>query len=370
MNKPLNILFLALIILQVFITAEISSGQAVASVWDGPYLSINNNELKSISVRNGVVKKTEVTSENFYLLSRRYDLRFTYNDIWKKINSEPETHSFTTEGSIAIMADLHGEYDNYVKLLKRTGIIDRHLNWSFGNGHLVILGDIFDRGPMVTEILWHLFGLEMQAAASGGRVHLLLGNHEYMILTGDDKFINNKYRHVEQLTGKSYSEFFVSSSVLGNWLRKMPVVIKINNMLFTHAGISTELVREKKDIDQMNMIYRDMLTVRPADGSDLTSGSMRNTQLGEMLFFRGYFTDDLFSESKLDSILTFYGVDRIIVGHTTLSEVKSMYNNKLIGIDAGLMYYHSGEILLYNNDAFYRVLYNGQRKKIFDSDPD
>lgn len=350
-----------------FIPAEIISGQVAESVYDGPYLFIDNNKLKAISVRNGVIKKMEVTPENFNLLSRRYDFSFSYNNIWEKYNSEvPENYSFTGESNIALMADLHGEYGNYIRMLKRTGIIDRDLNWSFGDGQLIILGDIFDRGPMVTEILWHLYGLEMQASAAGGKVHILLGNHEYMILTGDSKFINTKYSHVEQITGKSYSDFFVSNSVLGNWLRKMPVVIKINKMLFTHAGISTELVREKTDIIQMNRIYRDMLTENPADYSYLTSGSSRNTQLGEMLFFRGYFTDDQFNESKLDSILTFYGVDRIIVGHTTLSEVKSMYNKKLIGIDAGLMYYHSGEMLLYENDTFYRVLYNGQRKKIFD----
>ena len=370
MKNPVIKIFLALLTLQAIIPAEISSGQAAVPVWDGPYLFIDNNKLNAISIRNGVVKEMEVTSENYKQLSRRYDLHFSYSDIWKKYHTEPEKHSFEGEGSIAIMSDLHGEYDNYIRVLKRTGILDRDLNWSFGNGHLVILGDIFDRGPMVTEILWHLFGLEIQASAAGGKVHILLGNHEYMILTGDNKFIDNKYRHVEQITGKSYSDLFLSNSVLGNWLRKMPVALKINNMLFTHAGISTELVREKTDIDQMNRIYRDKLTGRPHDGSDLSSGSTKNTQLGEMLLFRGYFTDDLFSESKLDSILTFYGVDRIIVGHTTLSEVKSMYNNKLIGIDAGLMYYHTGEILLYENSAFYRVLYIGKRITIFDSDPD
>ena len=30
--------------------------------------------------------------------------------------------------------------------MQGTGIIDEHLNWNFGKGHLVILGDMFDRG--------------------------------------------------------------------------------------------------------------------------------------------------------------------------------------------------------------------------------
>ena len=40
--------------------------------------------------------------------------------------------------------------------MKSLGIIDKNLNWKFGKGHLVVLGDIFDRGSMVTEVLWHL----------------------------------------------------------------------------------------------------------------------------------------------------------------------------------------------------------------------
>jgi hypothetical protein len=89
-----------------------------------------------------------------------------------------------------------------------------------------------------------------------------------------------------------------------------------------------------------------------------------------MLSYRNYFADKEFNETKLDSILFFYGVNRIIVGHTTLPEVKSMFSNKLLGADAGIMNYHSGEILLYQNGIFYRVSYNGKREKIFEIDPE
>jgi hypothetical protein len=284
--------------------------------------------------------------------------------------AEPDSHVFTVDGSIAIISDLHGEYNNYIRLLKKSGIIDKDLNWSFGKNHLVILGDIFDRGPMVTEILWHLFGLEMQASAAGGKLHIILGNHEYMILTGNSQFINTKYLNVEQVMGKSYSSLFLANSVLGNWLRKKPVIVKVNSILFTHAGISTELVREKMGMDQINLIFREKLTGSTAYESDTTGGRFLNIHIDEMLSYRNYFADKEFNETKLDSILFFYGVNRIIVGHTTLPEVKSMFSNKLLGADAGIMNYHSGEILLYQNGIFYRVSYNGKREKIFEIDPE
>ncbi|MBI5008694.1 MAG: metallophosphoesterase, partial [Bacteroidia bacterium] len=216
--KPLNILVLVLFTIQVFFAPGASSVQVAESVYDGPYFFIENNKLTALLIRNGFVRKMDVSPENFNILRKRYDLRFGYNDLWEKYHKEEtDNFSFSTDGNIAIMADLHGEYENYIRLLKKSGIIDRNLNWSYGKNHLVILGDIFDRGPMVTEILWHLFGLELQASAAGGEVHILLGNHEYMILTGNSQFINTKYMNAEQIIGKSYSSLFLSNSILGNW---------------------------------------------------------------------------------------------------------------------------------------------------------
>jgi hypothetical protein len=366
LKKPFKILFLILITLWVFIPSNAYSQQSHERIYDGPYFFFDNNKLTAIWVRSGYVKERELTSENFNVLKKRYDLSFSYNDILERYHEvEPDSHVFTVDGSIAIISDLHGEYDNYIRLLKKSGIIDKNLNWSFGKNHLIILGDIFDRGPMVTEILWHLFGLEMQASAAGGKLHIILGNHEYMILTGNSQFINGKYLYVEQIMGKSYSSLFLANSVLGDWLRKKPVILKINNLLFTHAGISTDFVKGKTDMDQLNRFFKDMLTGSQADKSVFADTTIINSKVSEMLSYRNYFSDKQFNESKLDSILTFYGVERVIVGHTTLPEVKSMFNNKLIGSDAGMMNYHSGELLLYQNGSFYRVLYNGKQIQLF-----
>jgi hypothetical protein len=55
-----------------------------------------------------------------------------------------------------VMADTHGEYAIAVELLQKQKIIDADLKWSFGKGRLAVLGDVFDRGPNQTEILWLL----------------------------------------------------------------------------------------------------------------------------------------------------------------------------------------------------------------------
>jgi len=85
---------------------------------------------------------------------------------------------------------------------------------------------------MVTEILWHLFNLEKQAARAGGMVHLLLGNHEGMLFSGDRRYLNEKYILTEKLMNTRYIDLYGENSVLGKWLRSKPVMISIDDLLF------------------------------------------------------------------------------------------------------------------------------------------
>src|SRR5690606_18087899 len=57
---------------------------------------------------------------------------------------------------LAVFSDIHGQFSIMTKLLRAHHIIDNDDNWAFGQGHLVLVGDVFDRGPQVTESLWLL----------------------------------------------------------------------------------------------------------------------------------------------------------------------------------------------------------------------
>src|SRR4030067_2246988 len=85
---------------------------------------------------------------------------------------------------IVVVGDLHGEYENFVKILKGTGVLDKDLHWTAGNAHLVQTGDIMDRGNDTRKIFDLLIRLEKEAEAAGGMVHVLLGHHEEKNLTG------------------------------------------------------------------------------------------------------------------------------------------------------------------------------------------
>ena len=85
---------------------------------------------------------------------------------------------------IVAVGDLHGAYDHFVTILIGTGLVDDKdkLNWIGGGAHLVQIGDVLDRGDKAKDIFDLAIKLEKQAEAAGGKVHMMIGNHEEMNL--------------------------------------------------------------------------------------------------------------------------------------------------------------------------------------------
>jgi hypothetical protein len=91
---------------------------------------------------------------------------------------------------VVAIGDVHGAYEPLVELLRASGLIDEKLAWSGGKAHLVMLGDMVDRGPQEREVLDLIMRLEREAPKAGGQVHVLLGNHEVMSLVGDLRYVS------------------------------------------------------------------------------------------------------------------------------------------------------------------------------------
>jgi hypothetical protein len=332
------------------------------TVNDGPYIFNLNNKLRIKWIKNSVLAEDDLKPQNFPEIRKQFSFKFNYNDLINSASQKPDyIQCFENIDSIGVITDIHGEYHTYIALLKANGIIDENLNWKFGKGHLVILGDTFDRGDMVTEVFWHLFGLEKQAAEAGGMVHVVLGNHELLVLSKDLRYINSKYKKVELISETKYNDLYSEYSILGKWLRSKPIIITIDDILFVHAGVSIEMVHRNLKIKQINQAFTNNIV-----GKD-NEAICENDQLFFLsdtegpLWYRGYFTDKTFCESVLDSILDFYGKEHIVVGHTSFKDIRSLFNNKILAVDAGIMNELPGEMLIYKNGSFFKGYITGKR---------
>jgi len=90
---------------------------------------------------------------------------------------------------VVAFADVHGAHEELTALLQSVGVIDAELRWSGGKTHLVSLGDLLDRGADSRKVMDLLMRLQSEAAAAGGRVHVVLGNHEAMNVLGDLRYV-------------------------------------------------------------------------------------------------------------------------------------------------------------------------------------
>ena len=178
-------------------------------------------------------------------------------------------------GRIVAIADVHGAYTAMVATLQNVGVIDDQLRWSGAATHLVIVGDILDRGPRSRDAMDLLMRLEHEAPLAGGKVHVLIGNHESMNLIGDLRYVSKEEYAAfaadetdaerdrwfaayaerrgddaasEEVRKKFEQQFpsgyfalrraFRPDSRYGQWLLSKSVIAVINRTAFVHGGLS------------------------------------------------------------------------------------------------------------------------------------
>jgi hypothetical protein len=278
-------------------------------------------------------------------------------------------HVFDNVSRILAVSDVHGEYENLVEILMNSGAIDDQHRWAWGGGHLVVLGDVFDRGDRVTECLWLIYRLELEAERAGGYVHFILGNHELMILRGDNRYVHERYLDgIVKRTRITHQDLYGPDMELGRWLRTKHTAVKINHIVFVHAGLSPPVMSRDLSLGEINETVRDNI--------DLRSSQLAFNQLVKFLFggegpfwYRGYHYEmegryPQATESAVDSILTHFGADILVVGHTEVDQARSLYDGRVFAIDVPAEELGGLQALLWENGRFYRVTGGGQLQPI------
>ncbi|GAA3928812.1 metallophosphoesterase [Hymenobacter algoricola] len=228
------------------------------------------------------------------------------------------------------ISDIEGNFKAFEMLLQGAGVVDEKLAWQFGRGHLVLVGDFFDRGLNVTECLWLIYKLEQEAKQAGGQVHFILGNHERMNMMGHFKYVRRKYEVNADMLGVAYDQWYSRSTVLGQWLRTKNVVEKIGPVLFVHGGISPEVAERRLSLRQLNVLARTSIDMAAANQPPLDKHVTQAPSSPD--WYRGLVLEEP-SEAQIKQILSTYAATQIVVGHTPVESIKRLYGGKIIAID-------------------------------------
>ncbi|MBI3284333.1 MAG: metallophosphoesterase [Burkholderiales bacterium] len=271
---------------------------------------------------------------------------------------------------ILAISDIEGNYKTFRDFLINAKAIDSDLNWTFGKGHLVLVGDFVDRGPSTTQVLWLIYKLEQNAKSKGGQVHYILGNHEIKNLQGNFESAHKRYFNVAAILGKKQVGLFGDDAFLGRWLMRKNTAEVINGILFVHGGLHPSLAKLSFSLDDLNRIvraqYRQVWFPKRHAGDD---DILLNTKTGPS-WYRGYFEDDL-TQAQVEQTLAKFGATAAVVGHTLNSRVKAIFDKKVFAIDIRHPWdYRTGfpprssEGLFLEGNNVWRVLDNGSRVEL------
>ena len=293
--------------------------------------------------------------------------------------SERPCEITTTERVVAI-GDVHGAYDRFVAMLRGAGLIDGRQRWVGERARLVQTGDVLDRGPDSKKVIDLLRKLESEAARAGGRVHALLGNHEFMRIVGDWRYVSTgEYKafqtgesaalreRVHELNAelaekraraekrefneREYRAQFMKDFPLGyfdmqiafgkdgdygKWVRSRVAAVRINGVLFIHGGVSDTVAN--LGCEGLNAEVGRDLAAAPVPADKLTS--LLSAKEDGPLWYRGMASEpESVFEPMLDSILKRLDARAVVIGHTPIAsgQVTSRFGGRVVLIDTGML---------------------------------
>jgi hypothetical protein len=216
-----------------------------------------------------------------------------------------------------IVGDIHGQYEKLTGLLRRAGLIDEQLAWAGGTARLWLLGDFFDRGPGAIAAIDLVIRLQAEAAAAGGAVQSLIGNHEPLIMAalrfGDQPtgwggtFLGDWFRN-----GGDLATLAQLTPARVAWLAGLPAMALVDDRLLIHAD-STMYSSYGDTIEQVNQAFGALLSSDNPAAWDRLLG-----QFSERLAFADSDPD---GAARARRMLADFGGRQIIHGHTPISYV-------------------------------------------------
>ncbi len=339
-----------------------------SKISDGPYIFYQDTgEIENVSVEAGKLITTTIPAPDGIAEIQTTIPSVPIISIAPALQYVP-ADTVEMPPKLLAVSDIEGNLDHLLHFLQLHNIIDESYNWKWGTNHVLFNGDSVDRGEQVTELLWFIRKLQQQAKEAGGQVHLVLGNHDIMIMADDIRYTHPKYKVVVEKTGIPYHQLFGDKSVLGKWLRNQNSIVQIGPYIFVHAGYSPELNELNVSLTEINNAIRNSIGPPAWPNRDDLASSLAWHSKGP-LWYRGYFEKHAKkygpkpTAGELQAILERHNAKVVIVGHTVTGEVGYLDGNKsLIGID--VHWDTEGEGLLATNGELVRLTMNGSSRKL------
>lgn len=182
-----------------------------------------------------------------------------------------------------VISDIHSHYFAMKKALDNANYDEDNKQH-----HLLVLGDLFDRGKETIQVLDYLYTLNKKKKAT-----ILLGNHDTFILDflrGNldrvtlDIHFNGFKKTLEQLSGikvnidKLNEQRMIINQTfpyLKEWLSSFPLYLELEDYIFVHGGIDGSMTKWKSNMTRKGFVWNKEIDMQRVIGKTVVAGHHR-----------------------------------------------------------------------------------------------
>jgi hypothetical protein len=222
--------------------------------------------------------------------------------------------------AVHVIGDIHGELEKLRDLLRGAELIrekDEIETWCGGESTLWLMGDLVDHGPDGIGAVELVMCLQQQAAEVGGRVQVLLGNHDMLLLAahrfgtrpipGSEK----SFRDHWQEDGGQETDLERITPDHVRWLSNLPAMAREGEHLLAHAD-ALLYTRYGGSIAQVNQTMTELLQ---------SDDAANWFQLLEEFAEHQAFVDPTTGAERAGTFLRHFGGRQLVHGHTPITKM-------------------------------------------------
>lgn len=254
---------------------------------------------------------------------------------------------------LVAIGDVHGDLAATRTALRLAGAIDEADRWVGGDLVVVQLGDVLDRGDDEQAIFDLLFRLEAEAAAAGGALVFLLGNHELMNAAGDFRYVTRgAMSDFDDVAGLDLTRWPQVPEVArrriaalgpgGVYAKKLAahnVVAIVADTVFSHAGVVGPWATQLEEVNLTSRCWLD----GQAGGVEAAPLALTSDDSPVWTRALGGAPEDV-DCGALRATLAALGAQRMVVAHTVQRAANGLCDGALWRIDVGLAKGYGGPI--------------------------
>jgi hypothetical protein len=260
-------------------------------------------------------------------------------------------------GRVVVIGDIHADANVLRRTFQLAGATNVKNEWIGGTLTVVQMGDLIGRSDDEREVLDFVFDVQRKAAARGGTVHALIGNHEVFGGRVDNQAVGPNpfpaYEGVAALRrddsrlrvlppyARARGAALMTGGPYARKIAAFPVVLKIGETVFVHGGVVPRWAQY--GVDRINAEVRQWLL-----GHTPEPDSALGVDDGDRPMWTRQFSSDV-DESDcvvLEESLRILGARRMIVAHTVHREITARCDERVWAVDVGMSRAYGGDMQL------------------------